>query len=56
VFIADYSSKGSSKVVEINDARGIGDYPDLPWISAQDRSPHGWWDIQDRRNREDPVC
>lgn len=53
---AHYSNKGSSKVVEINDERGIGDYPVLPWVSAQDRSPYEWWDIQDRRNKEDPVC
>lgn len=50
-----YSNKGS-KEVEKNDERGIGDYPDLPWVSAQDKTPYGWWDIQDRRNRGDPVC
>ena len=52
---AYYSNKGSEEV-EINDERGIGDYPVLPWTSAQVRSPYGWWDTQDRRNKEDPVC
>jgi len=33
----------------------IGDYPDLPAISAQEKSPYGWWDPQDRRNKEETV-
>ena len=47
-FAAQYSSK--------KDERMIGDYPDLPPISAQEKSPFGWWDPQDKRNREETVC
>lgn len=28
----------------------LGDYPQLPFISTQLRSPLGWWDLQMRRN------
>ena len=34
----------------------LGDYPVLPWRSAQENAPYGWWDNQDRRNKETPVC
>src|ERR1700722_1438414 len=33
----------------------IGEYPNLPHLSAQERSPFGWDDNQDRRNFEEPV-
>ena len=33
----------------------LGDYPVLPWRSAQLEKPTGWWDNQDRRNKETPV-
>ena len=46
VFIANYSSKPDT---------GIGDYPQLPWQSAQKLKPRGWWDDQDRRNKETPL-
>ena len=34
----------------------LGDYPQLPDISRQTRSPTGWWDIQNRRNFGETVC
>ena len=35
----------------------LGDYPELPWRSAQQNAPSGWWDNQDRRDKETPcVC
>lgn len=34
----------------------LGDYPVLPWKSAQTERPRGWWDDQDRRDKETPVC
>ena len=33
----------------------LGDYPALPWRSAQELPAQGWWDDQDRRNKGDPV-
>ncbi|GAB5585729.1 hypothetical protein Unana1_00629 [Umbelopsis nana] len=33
----------------------IGDYPNLPDLSNQLRSPFGWTDNQDRRNFGEPV-
>ncbi len=33
----------------------LGDYPVLPWKSAQAERPKGWWDDQDRRDKETPV-
>lgn len=33
----------------------LGDYPVLPWRSAQEERPLGWWDDQDRRDKETPV-
>jgi NADH dehydrogenase (ubiquinone) 1 beta subcomplex subunit 8 len=33
----------------------IGDYPVLPWRSAQLERPRGWWDDQDRRDKETPL-
>ncbi|EIW84326.1 hypothetical protein CONPUDRAFT_50068 [Coniophora puteana RWD-64-598 SS2] len=33
----------------------LGDYPDLPWVSNQQRSPYGWWDPQMRRNFNEPA-
>lgn len=33
----------------------IGDYPNLPRISAQTRGPFGWDDPQDKRNFGEPV-
>lgn len=47
-----YRSGRSDKVDE---GMSLGDYPVLPWRSAQELSPRGWWDDQDRRNKEDPV-
>ena len=37
------------------DIRQIGDYPDLPAISAQKKCPDLYWDPQDRRNFGEPV-
>ncbi len=33
----------------------LGDYPQLPWKSAQENAPKGWWDDQDRRDKETLV-
>ncbi|KAI8073445.1 uncharacterized protein B0P05DRAFT_548550 [Gilbertella persicaria] len=33
----------------------IGDYPNLPRISAQERGPFGWDDPQDKRNFGEPL-
>jgi hypothetical protein len=38
-----------------DDGLGLGSYPKLPDISAQTKAPHGWWDIQERRNFGDTV-
>lgn len=48
--IASYSSKQ-----EIDEGLRLGDYPVLPWRSAQEERPTGWWDDQDRRDKETPV-
>ena len=45
----------SGKVKEIDEGLKLGDYPELPWRSAQELPPRGWWDEQDRRNKGDPV-
>ncbi|XP_065911706.1 NADH dehydrogenase [ubiquinone] 1 beta subcomplex subunit 8, mitochondrial-like [Dysidea avara] len=47
IIAAQYSDK--------NDERMIGDYPNLPPVSAQEKSPFGWWDPQDRRNSEETI-
>lgn len=47
---ASYSSKQ-----EIDEGLRLGDYPVLPWRSAQEERPTGWWDDQDRRDKETPV-
>lgn len=46
------STVSTGKVVE--DPQ-IGDYPNLPHLSSQIRSPFGWDDNQDRRNFGEPV-
>jgi NADH dehydrogenase (ubiquinone) 1 beta subcomplex subunit 8 len=33
----------------------IGDYPNLPRMTAQVRGPYGWWDPQDKRNFGEDV-
>ena len=48
--IASYSTKQ-----EIDEGLRLGDYPVLPWRSAQEERPTGWWDDQDRRDKETPV-
>ena len=40
---------------EIDEGLRLGDYPVLPWRSAQQERPFGWWDNQDRRDKETPV-
>ncbi|PVU98365.1 hypothetical protein BB559_001645 [Furculomyces boomerangus] len=32
-----------------------GDYPNLPWIKSEEKTPYGWWDRQNRRNFGEPV-
>ena len=45
----------SKEMKPIDEGMLLGDYPQLPWKSAQELPPRGWWDDQDRRNKEDPV-
>lgn len=52
--IADSGGRWKGKG-EIDEGLKLGDYPVLPWKSAQLNAPRGWWDNQDRRNKEDPV-
>ncbi|EDO38440.1 predicted protein [Nematostella vectensis] len=33
----------------------LGDYPNLPHVSSQRRQFEGWWDVQDRRNFNEPI-
>lgn len=40
---------------EIDEGLKLGDYPVLPWRSAQAERPLGWWDVQDRRDKETPL-
>ena len=48
--LVQYSSKG-----DLDEGLRLGDYPVLPWRSAQEERPRGWWDDQDRRDKETPV-
>lgn len=48
--VGSLNSKG-----EIDEGLRLGDYPVLPWRSAQHERPRGWWDEQDRRDKETPV-
>ncbi len=46
----------SGKEDKVDEGMLLGDYPTtLPWKSAQELPATGWWDDQDRRNKEDPV-
>ena len=49
-----YSRKAVS-ADDIDEGLRLGDYPVLPWRSAQELKPRGWWDEQDRRDKETPV-
>ena len=40
---------------KIDSGLRLGDYPVLPWRSAQLNKQTGWWDNQDRRDKETPV-
>ena len=40
---------------DVDEGLRLGDYPVLPWRSAQEERPVGWWDNQDRRDKETPV-
>lgn len=51
-----YLGYKSGRVQKIDEGLKLGDYPELPWQSAQELPARGWWDDQDRRNKEDPVC
>ena len=33
----------------------LGDYPIYPWISVQELPATGWWDNQERRNKDTPL-
>ena len=39
----------------VDEGLQLGDYPQLPWKSAQENAPKGWWDDQDRRDKETLV-
>ena len=47
--------EGSSGGDKIDLGLRLGDYPVLPWRSAQLNRQTGWWDNQDRRDKETPV-
>ena len=38
------------------DVRQIGDYPVVPRVYTQKEEPFGYWDQQERRNFNQPVC
>lgn len=38
-----------------DDGYALGDYPNLPEICNQRRQHLGWWDVQERRNYNEPV-
>ena len=40
---------------EIDEGLRLGDYTVLPRRSAQQERPFGWWDNQDRRDKETPL-
>ena len=50
-------SSGSSEdgADKIDPGLRLGDYPVLPWRSVQLNKQTGWWDNQDRRDKETPV-
>lgn len=54
--ITRFAGYKSGRVQNIDEGLKLGDYPELPWRSAQELPARGWWDNQDRRNKEDPVC
>jgi NADH dehydrogenase (ubiquinone) 1 beta subcomplex subunit 8 len=47
--------EGSSGGDKIDLGLRLGDYPVLPWRSAQLNRQTGWWDNQDRRDKETPL-
>lgn len=53
-FVASRADSGGTSK-GIDEGLKLGDYPVLPWKSAQLNAPRGWWDNQDRRNKEDPI-
>jgi NADH dehydrogenase (ubiquinone) 1 beta subcomplex subunit 8 len=46
---------GESEADKIDPGLRLGDYPVLPWRSAQLNKQTGWWDNQDRRDKETPL-
>ena len=46
---------GVSEADKIDPGLRLGDYPVLPWRSAQLNKQTVWWDNQDRRDKETPV-
>ncbi|RMX55122.1 hypothetical protein pdam_00007457 [Pocillopora damicornis] len=38
-----------------DDGYALGDYPNLPEICNQRRQHLGWWDVQERRNYNEPI-
>ena len=49
------TGQGSSAGDDVDQGLRLGDYPVLPWRSAQLNKQTGWWDNQDRRDKETPV-
>ena len=54
-FGTNYETDEAKLRAKIDPGLRLGDYPVLPWRSAQLEKPTGWWDNQDRRNKETPV-
>ena len=49
------SSSRDSEAEKVDEGLRLGDYPVLPWRSAQLNKQTGWWDNQDRRDKETIV-
>lgn len=53
--VAKSNGYKNGRVDKLDEGLKLGDYPNLPWRSAQELPAKGWWDEQDRRNKEDPL-
>ena len=52
----DFTGIPKGKYEGREDRNGVpDDYPDVPFISYQDRPPHGWMDAAGRRNLNTPL-
>ena len=49
------SSRCTAQEKDVDPGLRLGNYPNLPWKSAQELPARGWWDDQDRRDKETTV-